>query len=157
MANTTSNAVMDKLTKLLADYEKACKEYEVLQEQKRQELNKANYWDWYMRANKPEYPLTGGQSKALRLWIWAETENPLEELVWDEFVWESEYHDFITTLRDAGVKHLVVTNTSTSLMENMHWFKSEGCKLLGLCEVETGQMLWDSKVPEVKMGVRFAL
>lgn len=153
--NGRKNEYMDMLWEKLFDYEDACKEYEALKDSKREELSNDEFWAWYAwykENNKPKHPLTGGQGKALRLWIWAET----EELVFDDFVWEREAHDFIDTLRKAGIKTFVVTNQSTSLMENMHWFQQEGCKLVGLCEVEPTDE-WERKFNGTKMGVRFAL
>lgn len=74
----------------------------------------------------------------------------------DDFVWEGEAKDFIETLREAGVKTFTVTNQSTSLMENMHWFQQNGCTLMGLCEVEETDE-WNREHYGNKMGVRFAL
>jgi hypothetical protein len=109
--------------------------------------------DWYENGpEEPKYPLTGGQSKAWRMWYW----NEREEMNFDEFVWEGDAKDFIDTLRAAGVKTFTVTNQSTSLMENMHWFQQNGCTLMGLCEVEETDE-WNRKHYGNKMGVRFAL
>lgn len=49
------------------------------------------------------------------------------------FCWDDkDVHDFITTLRDIGVRKFVVTNTSTALMDNLHGFADEGCYIGGL-------------------------
>ena len=48
------------------------------------------------------------------------------------FCWEKDIHDFITTLRNIGVKKFVITNTSTALMDNLHGFADEGCYIGGL-------------------------
>lgn len=144
------NEVFAEMAARLEKYEAECKEFDATKEEKKASLSRDEYFDWLVANDKPEYPLSGGESKALRLWFWSET----EELQYDDFVWEREAHDFIDALRRAGVKTLVVTNQSTALMENMHWFVSEGCTLMGLCEVENKDHWGGTKT---KMGVRFAL
>lgn len=147
-----ANEYMNKITQMLNDYERECKAFEEEKETKKQELDSNAFWDWYKDHDKPAYPLTGGQAKAWHMWYW----NEREEMNFDDFVWEKEAKDFIDTLRKAGVKTFTVTNTSTALMENMHWFQQNGCTLLGLCEVESTDK-WELKHAGMKMGVRFAL
>jgi len=146
------NKVMNELTKKLNAYERERKAYEESKEEARKQGHEA-LMDWYENGpEEPEYPLTGGQSKAWRMWYW----NEREEMNFDDFVWEHEAKDFIDTLRAAGVKTFTVTNQSTSLMENMHLFQQNGCTLMGLCEVEETDE-WNRKHYGNKMGVRFAL
>lgn len=147
-----SKTFKDIQSKLEA-YERACAEYEATREANRKAMSDDDFWAWCKENDKPEYPITHGQAKAFQLICW----NKAKEPVFDEFVWEGDAHDFITTLRDMGAKTIVVTNRSTALMENMHWFQQEGCKLVGLCEVETGNTDWRTHEPERKMGVRFEL
>ena len=144
------NKVMNELTKKLNEYERQKKAYE---DSRHEALKSGTLTEWYDNGpEKPEYPLTGGQSKAWGMWYW----NEREEMNFDDFVWESEAKDFIDTLMAAGVKTFTVTNQSTSLMENMHWFQQNGCTLMGLCEVEETDE-WNRKHYGNKMGVRFAL
>jgi hypothetical protein len=146
------NKVMNELTKKLNAYERERKAYEESKEEARKQGHEA-LMDWYENGpEEPKYPLTSGQSKAWRMWYW----NEREEMNFDEFVWEGDAKDFIDTLRAAGVKTFTVTNQGTSLMENMHWFQRNGCKLMGLCEVEETDE-WNRKHYGNKMGVRFAL
>ena len=147
-----SNFHMNMLKDKLEAYEQECKQFNETKEAMREELDGDAFWDWYKQQDEPEYPLTKGQTKALHLWYW----NEREEMNFDDFVWEDEAKDFIDTLRAAGVKTFTVTNHSTSLMENMHWFQQNGCKLMGLCEVEETDE-WNRKHYGNKMGVRFAL
>lgn len=134
-------------------YEKACEEFEAEKEKVRDTYGVCSdeYSQWWDEHDKPEYPLTGGEYKAFRLIH----RNKTDELVFDDFVWESEAHDFIATLREAGAKTMVVTNQSTALMENMHWFEQEGCRMVGLCNVKTGREDIITGEPEIAMGVRF--
>ena len=87
---------------------------------------------WY-KAEEEEfkYPISQGACKAFRAWKYSET----DEVIMDDFTWERERHDFIDTLRKAGVKSLVVTNQSTGLMEDLHGYAAEGCTMVGLCTV----------------------
>ena len=147
-----TNDYMNELGKKLNAYEREHKAWEESKEAARAKGHDA-LMEWYDNApKKPEYPLTGGQSKAYRLWY----RNEREELNFDDFVWKGEAKDFIDTLRAAGVNTFTMTNTSTALMENMHWFQQNGCTLMGLCEVEPTDP-WEKKHSGPKKGVRFAL
>lgn len=147
-----ANEYMNQLTKKLNDYERERERFEEEMKAKRKELDNDEFWDWHKDHDKPAYPLTGGQSKAWGMWYW----NEREEMNFVDFVWESEAKDFIDTLRKAGVKTFTMTNTSTALMENMHWFQENGCTLIGLCEVDPMDE-WELKHNGMRKGVRFAL
>jgi len=147
-----TNDYMNELAKKLNAYERERKAWVESKEVARAKGHDA-LMEWYDNGpDKPEYPLTGGQAKAWGLWYW----NERDEMNFDDFVWESEAKDFIDTLRASGVETFTVTNTSTALMENMHWFQQNGCTLMGLCEVEPTDP-WEKKHGGPKMGVRFAL
>lgn len=65
-----------------------------------------------------------------------------EVLILNSFLWDSDVSDFINTLRQAGVKSFVYTNTSTAVMDNFHAFIENGCKFVEACivaNVETGK------------------
>lgn len=127
------------------------RQYEELKEAKREELSDDDFWAWYQQNKAPEYPLSSGEYKAIHEVIWGKT----DELLLEDTLWESEVHDFISTLRDMGAETIVITSESTGLMENMHLFAAEGLRLVGLCEVETGDKNIFTKEPEVRKGVRF--
>lgn len=147
-----ANEYMNELTKRLNDYERKYRKWEDSKEEARKQGHEA-LMDWYDNGpEKPEYPITGGQSKAWRMWYW----NEREEMNFDDFVWESEAKDFIDTLRKAGVKTFTMTNSSTALMENIHWFAENGCNMVGLCEVEPSDP-WERKHSGPQKGIRFAL
>ena len=78
-------------------------------------------------------------------------------LIFEDFVWEREAADFIDTLRKAGLETFVVTNDSTALMENIHWFVGLGCKLEGTCIVTRHRRRWGEDEKEQLMGLRFSL
>lgn len=144
------NEIFEAMEAKLRSYEVACSEFEDTKRANKASMDEDEFWAWYKENDKPEYPLSGGQNKAFRMWYWNES----DELNMDDNLWESEVHDFIETLRSAEVETFTYTNQSTGLMENMHWFAKEGCKLLGLCEVESADR-WDKG--QMKMAVRFAL
>lgn len=43
--------------------------------------------------------------------------------------------DFVKTMREAGVKAIAITETSTALLENLHKLATQGCSIEGLCTV----------------------
>ena len=107
----------------------------------------ARAWD------KPsDFPYTSGAMKALYAW-----ESSIgygeNEFEMDNFTWSRENHDFIETLRKAGIKTFVVTNSGTSLMENLHDYAAEGCTMTGLCKI-TRHDRWSDETTEVQ-GIRF--
>ena len=76
----------------------------------------------------------------------------------DDYTWEgTETHDFIDTLRKAGITSLVTTNQSTGLMRNLHDFAAEGCEMLGLCTITRKDNRWGGDTEEKVMGIRFRL
>lgn len=147
-----TNKYMSGLGRKLNEYERKRKVWEESKEAARANGHDA-LMEWFDNCpEKPEYPLTSGQAKAWSLWY----HNEREELNFDDFVWKDEVQDFIGTLRAAGVKTFTVTDRSTALMANMHWFVENGCTLMGLCEVEPTDP-WERKHSGPKKGVRFAL
>ena len=75
----------------------------------------------------------------------------------DDFTWDRDRHDFIDTLRKAGIQTLVVTNQSTGLMEDLHGYAAEGCTMLGLCTITKKDTRWGEEKEEQIMGIRFQL
>jgi hypothetical protein len=75
----------------------------------------------------------------------------------DDFLWEKEVHDFIDTLRRAGIQTFVYTNQSTAVMENLHAFAAEGCTMDGLCTITRHEDRWGDEEPTEVMGIRFSV
>ena len=111
--------------------------------------------DWYNKrdAIKAEDPYGQGAYKAYRTWKY----NTTDELEFSEYCWEGEFHDFIDTLRQAGIQSFVMTDHSTALMENIHGFIAEGCKLEGACILTKKTFRWGTDDEEQVAGLRFAL
>ena len=146
------NEVMDEIKKKLRKYNADCKKFDEEKEAKCQELDRDAFWEWAKSHDFPEFPVTDGQYKAWRLWNYSETDEPN----FDGFVRENEAKDFIGTLRAVGVETLTITNSGTSLMENLHWFQDAGCKLVGLCEVAPTDA-WELKHNGMRKAIRIAL
>ena len=101
----------------------------------------------------PERPYTAGQIEAVRSYVHGGSKDETEVLL-NGFLWERDIPDFIATLRKAGIKSLVTTDHSTALMETLHSFEAEGCKLKGLCKV-TEESRYDGTLE--LPGIRFSL
>ena len=116
------------------------------------------YFDPIIKAKTKQ---SDGFWKAYR--AWNETNNPEygyfiseddSEVVMNDSCWASEWHDFIETLRKAGVKTMVVTCRSTGLMEDIHAYVEQGCEMVGLCKAKK-RGTWSDKEPV--LGIRFKL
>ena len=106
---------------------------------------------WYAEEEQMGFPYSQGACKAYRAWKYSTT----DEILFEDFVWEKEAHDFIDTFRKVGIATFVVTNKSTALMENLHWFAAEVCEMLGLCTITRKENRWGEEAKEQIMGIRF--
>ncbi len=131
-------------------------------EEKKQEIRDTYGWDseemkaWYDVKNNMECPLTQGAWKAYRAWKQT-IEKEESELFMDDFLWDYEIADFIETLRKAGIETFIYTNTSTAVMENIHGFKAEGCKLEGLTKIKRTELRFGGDYEIEVPGIRFSL
>ena len=126
----------------------------------KQQIIDTQGWDseelkaWYREEEEDfRYPISDGACKAYRAWRYSET----DEVIMDDFTWDRERHDFIDTLRKAGIETLVVTNQSTGLMEDLHGYAAEGCTMLGLCTITKKSRHFGEETEEQIMGIRFKL
>ena len=148
-----NNAYFEELERIGAEW---TKKHEAHKAQK-QEIIDTLGWDseelkaWYAEEEQMQFPYSQGACKAYRAWRYTEG----EELLFDDFVWEKEAADFIGTLRKAGIGTFVITNTSTALMENLHWFAAQGCTMEGLCTVTKKENRFGAEKEEQIMGIRF--
>ena len=111
---------------------------------------------WFAEKESMKFPFTGGQSKAYRAWAESVARNQ-DEVEMNDSCWESEWHDFVTTLRKAGVETFVVTCQSTGLMNDLFGYSAEGCRMLGLCEIIRRENRWGEEEETMAQGIRFAL
>ena len=127
-------------------------------EKRKQGLYAAEAWDSEELKNltKPEFPIAAGACKAYRAWSHS-IEKGNEELEMDDFLWDREVTDFIDTLRKAGIETFVYTNQSTAVMENIHDFEANGCRLDGLTKIHRMENRYGEDEETTIPGIRFSL
>lgn len=110
---------------------------------------------WYAEKKRLEEanPLLGGIGKAYRAWCYSQG----KEVVMEDFCWDRDRHDFIDTLRKAGIRSFVTVNQSTGLMEDIHGYISEGCKMEGPCTIIKKDNRFGEETEETVLGLRFSL
>lgn len=135
------NAHFEEMRRIGREFEEKRRAHE----EKKQEIRDTFGWDseemkaWYDVKNNMECPLTQGAWKAYRAWKQT-IEKEENELFMDDFLWDYEITDFVDTLRKAGIETFIYTNTSTAVMENIHGFEAEGCKLEGLTKIKRTEL-----------------
>ena len=151
-----TNTYFEELDRIARDFEQR---HEAHKAQKQQIIDTKG-WDseelkaWYKEEEENfQYPISAGACKAYRAWRNSNT----DEVIMDDFTWDRDRHDFIATLRRAGIQTLVVTNQSTGLMEDLHGYAAEGCTMLGLCTITKKDTRWGEEKEEQIMGIRFQL
>lgn len=151
-----TNAYFEEMERIDREYWKKRNAHDALKKQ----IKDTYGWDseemdnWYKEENqlKKEIPFTMGAYKAQRAW-----DNSEDEVIMQDFTWDHERHDFIDTLRKAGIETFVTTNQSTGLMEDLHGYVAEGCEMLGLCTITKRSTSWGEEEEETIMGVRFKI
>lgn len=96
---------------------------------------------------------SNGANKAYWTWCYSDCQG---EVVMTDFLLERDVHDFINTMRAAGVKSFIFANSSTAVMNNLHEFVKEGCKIGKLVSIEH-DVMGDGKWIEKKEGIRIIL
>lgn len=109
---------------------------------------------WYAEDEAAVFPITQGANKAYRAWA-SSIARQEDELEMDDFLWDKDVHDFVDTLRQAGIETFVYTNQSTAVMENLHAFAAEGCTMIGLCTIARHETRWGDEEPYEVQGIRF--
>ena len=150
-----TNTYFEELDRVARDFEQKHEAHKAL----KQEIIDTKGWDsdelkaWYEEEEKMKFPFSSGANKAYRAWHYSQG----DEVVMDDFCWTAERHDFIDALRQAGIRSFVVTNQSTSLMEDIHGYIAEGCRLEGPCTIIKKDNRWGEETEETIMGIRFTL
>ena len=148
-----NNTYFDELNRNACAWEQRHEAHNAL----KQQIIEEKGWDseelkaWYEEEERMQFPYSQGACKAYRAWKYSTT----DEVLFDDYVWDKEAHDFIDAFRKAGIETFVVTNQSTALMENLHWFAAEGCTMLGLCTITKKENRWGVEKEEQIMGIRF--
>lgn len=140
----------------------AWEEARVERKNRKQQIIDTLGWDseelkaWYEEDKAAAFPFSQGASKAYRAWAGSISRKE-DEVEMDDFLWGKEAHDFIDTLRKAGIHTFVYTNQSTAVMENLHAFAAEGCTMDGLCTITRHEDRWGDEEPTEVMGIRFSV
>ena len=153
-----NNTYFENLKRIGHDWEAA----RVERQARKQQIIDTLGWDseelkaWYEEDKAAKFPFSQGISKAFRAWK-TSIQRSEDEVEMDDFLWESEVHDFIEALREAGFQTFVYTNQSTAVMENLHQLAAEGCRLEGLCTITRKENRWGEEEPYEVQGIRFSL
>ena len=111
---------------------------------------------WYEEGRAVVFPFSQGVCKAYYAWQWSLSMKE-DEVEMEDFLWEDEVADFIDAFRKAKIETFVYTNKSSAVMENLHWFVAEGCKIKELCTITRPEHYLGEEKPVEIMGVRFSL
>ena len=99
-------------------------------------------------------PLTDGQHRAYIAWF-SSLRSKSSTFEVNDLPWPRDIHEFVETLRAAGVTEFAVTDRSTGLMEGLHGLATEGCTMQGLCTVTRSELRWDGEGTEEYQGILF--
>ena len=152
------NAYFENLKRLGHEYEAARAERQA----RKQQIIDTLGWDspelkaWYEEDAATKFPFEQGACKAYRAWA-SSISRKEDELEMDDFLWDKEVADFISTLRSVGIATFVYTNQSTAVMENLHAFAAQGCTMTGLCTITRQESRWGDEEPYEVQGIRFSL
>lgn len=155
---TKDNAVFNKMKRIGHEWE----ERRAAHKEKKQYIIDTFGWDskelgdWYAIKEADAFPFSSGASKAYRAWA-GSLARKQDEMEMSDFLFDTEVKDFIDTLKKAGIKSFVYTNTSTAVMENIHAFVAEGCTLESLCTITRTEDRWGEEEPYEVQGIRFTL
>ena len=144
--------------------------YEAARVQRKAErdtLMKADDWDgvkaWNAREEKEfSFPFNRGQMSAYRAW---QNSTANESSLGNESIlevsdlpWAKDAHNFIETLKEAGITQFAITDRSTALMELLHVLAAEeGCRMISLCKVTRSEKRWGEEGTEEYDGILMSL
>ena len=111
---------------------------------------------WYEKKAEMKFPIPSGTCKAYRAWL-DMIEREEDEVEVNDFVWDTEVKDFIEAFRKAGIKTFICTDHSTGLMENLHAFVKEGCRMDGLTTIERAKWYGREGETEEIQGIHFTV
>ena len=101
-----------------------------------------------------ELALTDGRHRAYIAWF-KSIRNQSSTFEVDDLPWPRDIHEFVETLRAAGITEFAVTDRSTGLMEGLHLLAAEGCTMQGLGKVTRSEIRWEGEGPTEYEGILF--
>ena len=101
-----------------------------------------------------ESPITDGKHRAYIAWF-NSFRNQSSAFEVDDLPWPRDIHEFVETIRAAGVIEFAVTDRSTGLMEGLHKLAAEGCTMQGLCKVTRSETRWGGEGTKEYPGILF--
>ena len=155
---TKTNAHFEELMRIGTEYEEKRRALE----ERKQEIIDTCGWDseelkaWYEEKGKLTYPVAAGACKAYRAWS-CSLEKNADEVEMDDFLWDREVSAFVETLRAAGIASFIYTNQSTAVMENLHAFEENGCKMDGLTKIKRTARRFGAEQEETILGIHFTV
>ena len=139
----------------------------VIRKAEKDALMRADDWDgvkvWNQREEKEfPFPFSRGQMSAYRAW---QNSTAKESSLGGESIlevndlpWAKDAHDFVETLKEAGITQFAITDRSTALMELLHVLTDEeGCRMISLCKVIRSEKRWGEEGTEEYEGILMSL
>ena len=153
-----TNSRLEEMRETAIAYNQA----KAIREKDREAMIAADDWDGVKAFDEREkaefpYPFTQGAVKALTAYD-RSLKRGADAFEVEDLPWENELADFAATLRDAGIKEIVVTDQSTALMDGIYGLTALGCRMTGLRTVtRADDHRFGSKEPERRNGIEFQL
>ena len=149
-----NNTYFQTMNQTSAEFEKA----RAARKAEKDTILKAEDWAalnaWHEREKGFKYPFTNGQEKAYHAWFNSVRDESSTFEVRD-LPWDKDTHDFVETLRAAGIAEFAVTDQSTALMRLLHLLAAEGCTMQGLCKVTRSETRWGGEGTKEYPGILF--
>ena len=128
-----------------------------IREAEKQKLMKANNWDAVKAWNEHEetehaFPYSNGRMNAFFAWQRSQA-NSSSIFEASDLPWEEDAHDFVETLKEAGITEFAITDASTALMKILHALDKEGCQMVRLCKVSRTENRYGETKTEEYNGI----
>ena len=76
-----------------------------------------------------------GQRIILQSYMLSQRNYETDLLVLENVIWNQNYESLLQELRTMEIEKVIIANTSTELMDVLHYLLSNGCKIEGAIEV----------------------
>ena len=86
--------------------------------------------------DRKQAPESHGMNRAIRAYLESNDEN-LSELMVSDMPFMQDMDDFMGTIEAAGITEFLLCDTSTALMETLHYLMGHGWQITGTCELNT--------------------